>query len=354
MSSVDVVVPCYNYAKYLEFCVRSVLSQRDVNVRVLILDDVSPDNTPEVAGRLAASDGRVTYVRNEENLGLVGTANKGVMNWAAAEYVVLLSADDALTPGSLSRATQLMEARPDVVLTYGMALILQDDGPELTTQDTKDPPSVVISGKEFLRLTCEQGNPVPSPAAVMRMSAQRGIGGYNPKYKHTCDVDMWIRAAAAGPIGVINTVQAYYRWHSSNMSAAYQLRPVGDRAEMLENCADFLEKNGREFPDFRQWLEQMRHRFGDEALLIASKAFENEGDGTWRTSLEIAKRWRPDYWRSPTWWKFLFKRMLGQRSTARLQNWVDRLGVRPVYKHVDWWEHGVLNGRWPGNASRQG
>ena len=80
MSSVDVVVPCYNYAKYLEFCVRSVLSQRDVNVRVLILDDVSPDNTPEVAGRLAASDGRVTYVRNEANLGLVETANKGVMN----------------------------------------------------------------------------------------------------------------------------------------------------------------------------------------------------------------------------------------------------------------------------------
>ena len=46
MSSVDVVVPCYNYANYLPHCIDSILSQRDTNVRVLILDDASPDNTP--------------------------------------------------------------------------------------------------------------------------------------------------------------------------------------------------------------------------------------------------------------------------------------------------------------------
>ena len=50
MSSVDIVVPCYNYAHYLEFCVHSVLEQRDVDVRVLIVDDASPDNTAQVAG----------------------------------------------------------------------------------------------------------------------------------------------------------------------------------------------------------------------------------------------------------------------------------------------------------------
>src|SRR5262249_29253788 len=94
MTSVDVVVPCYNYARYLEDCVNSVLSQRDVDLRVLIIDDASPDNTPTVAKRLAATDRRVTYMRNDVNLGLVGTSNRGVIDWACAEYTALISADD--------------------------------------------------------------------------------------------------------------------------------------------------------------------------------------------------------------------------------------------------------------------
>ena len=68
MPSVDIVVPCYNYAHFLEDCVASLLSQRDVDVRVLILNDASPDNTEQVGQKLAQSDPRVTYQKNEENL----------------------------------------------------------------------------------------------------------------------------------------------------------------------------------------------------------------------------------------------------------------------------------------------
>jgi glycosyltransferase involved in cell wall biosynthesis len=98
MTRVDVAIPCYNYGKYLEYCVGTILSQRDVDVRVLIIDDCSPDDTARVAERLVASDSRVSYTKNERNLGLVGTANRGVIEWATAPYTLLLSADDALTP----------------------------------------------------------------------------------------------------------------------------------------------------------------------------------------------------------------------------------------------------------------
>ena len=55
MSRVDVIVPCYNYGRFLRECVESVLSQ-PVEVRVLIIDDASTDDTPEVAAALAAED----------------------------------------------------------------------------------------------------------------------------------------------------------------------------------------------------------------------------------------------------------------------------------------------------------
>ena len=62
--TVSVVVPCYNYGRYLPFAVESVAGQVGVDVDVLIIDDCSPDATPEVGRRLAASDPRVSYVRN--------------------------------------------------------------------------------------------------------------------------------------------------------------------------------------------------------------------------------------------------------------------------------------------------
>lgn len=83
MQRVDVVIPCYNYAHFLEECVGSVLSQAGVDVRVLILDDYSPDNTPEVGMALASRDKRVTYRRHTANEGHIATYNGGSSGRAA-------------------------------------------------------------------------------------------------------------------------------------------------------------------------------------------------------------------------------------------------------------------------------
>jgi glycosyltransferase involved in cell wall biosynthesis len=119
--TVSVIVPCYGYADVLEGCVASVLAQEGVDVRILIADDCSPDDTPLVGPRLAESDDRVTYRRNAENQGLIATANAGLA-WADGDYVVLLSADDLLAPGSLLRATTIMEASPGIGMVYGRPL----------------------------------------------------------------------------------------------------------------------------------------------------------------------------------------------------------------------------------------
>ena len=70
---VKVVVPCYGYADVLAGCVESVLAQEGVEVRVLIVDDCSPDQTTVVARRLAALDGRVERRRHDRNEGLTAT-----------------------------------------------------------------------------------------------------------------------------------------------------------------------------------------------------------------------------------------------------------------------------------------
>src|SRR4051812_40163057 len=88
MSSVDVFIPCYKYAHYLRGCVESVLKQQGVDLRVLILDDCSPDDTPEIARQLMREDPRVAYYRNPSNRGHIETYNIGI-DWCAGDYCLL-------------------------------------------------------------------------------------------------------------------------------------------------------------------------------------------------------------------------------------------------------------------------
>ena len=99
-----VVVPCYYYGRYLEACVASVLSQQGVFVRVHRLDDASTDGSGTVAAANADRDGRVQATLHAATRGHIATYNEG-LSAADSDFVVLLSAEDMLAPGSLARAT---------------------------------------------------------------------------------------------------------------------------------------------------------------------------------------------------------------------------------------------------------
>ena len=116
MISVDVIVPCYRYGHFLRECVESVLKQVGPGLRVLVIDDASPDRTAEVAAGLAQEDSRITFRRHSTNVGHIATYNEGI-EWATSKYMLILSADDYLIPGGLSRTVNLMEEHPNVGFT---------------------------------------------------------------------------------------------------------------------------------------------------------------------------------------------------------------------------------------------
>ena len=118
MASVTVVVPCYKYGRYVTECVTSILANTEVDIDIHVIDDASPDDSWSVVQRLPELDERIRVERNERNLGLIGTANAGVLT-APGDYVILLSADDALAPGWLDRAVAVLENNPRAALAYG-------------------------------------------------------------------------------------------------------------------------------------------------------------------------------------------------------------------------------------------
>jgi glycosyltransferase involved in cell wall biosynthesis len=276
MPTLDVVVPCYNYARFLERCVKSVLTQEGADVRILIIDDCSTDDSALVGQRLASADARVEFRRHEQNLGHIATYNEGLIGWAKAEYSLLLSADDALLPGAFKRALTLFESSPDVGLVYGMArIITRDDEFQSPTGSGPTSPQI-IPGREFLRLCCVRCcNPVPTATAIVRTALQQRLGGYRSDLPHTGDLEMWMRFALQGSIGIVRSVQGEYRVHGRNMSSQYYTRILNDRNEFEVTCRDVLNSISAADVDAGHWLSSMHSRMLAEAEQHALNAFDH-------------------------------------------------------------------------------
>ena len=320
-TTVDVLIPCYRYGRFLTQCVESVLSQEGVSVRILILDDASPDNTSEVASHLTERDWRVEYRRHATNKGHISTYNEGI-EWASADLFLLLSADDYLLPGALSRAAKLMEASPDMSFAFGAATALFDDN---STQSLK--PFKARFAADTAVLTCldfvkamNGRNIVPTPTAVVRTKCQKNVGGYSYALPHAGDMAMWLRLAAEGPVGFVNEPQGVYRIHAQNMSRSYSSTRLPDIQQRRAAIEHFIEHSGAKLPDTIPWRKILLQALGRDAAYQARAAFV---DGHLEASHQLSKLARelyPGVWHTDQWFRLLVHRAIGQRAWSLLRS----------------------------------
>jgi glycosyltransferase involved in cell wall biosynthesis len=236
--------------------VNSVLSQPEVDVRILVIDDASSDETSRVGEELARSNNRIEFFRHEANKGNIATYNEGLIDWSVSKYVVLLSADDMLTPGSLSRAVHIMETDETIGMVYGPAIGFKEEA-ELSEMKTSKFSYTRFPGAKWVDIRCRAGyNVIASPEVVVRGSVQRAVGGYRSELPHSGDLEMWLRIAAVSNVAYVRRVpQAFYRMHGANMTkernslvdlrqrkaafdAFFQHHPEIDHADHLHDLAN--------------------------------------------------------------------------------------------------------------------
>jgi len=316
---VDVFIPCYNYGRYLRQCVDSVLSQEGCDVRVLILDDASKDDSLAAAQAIAEHDGRVSVRAHRVNRGHIATFNEGI-DWVTAPYMLLLSADDLVAPGAFGRATRLMEAHPDIAFVHGRSLRFSEDA-ELSrlASDPGSGEARIVSGPDFLAATCRSGIcPLETATAIVRTTAQRRVGGYNPSLPHTGDLEMWLRLGAVGSVGVIDGWQACTRMHATNMRHAYAVdRMIPDFRHRLRAFESFGRTCAPHLAAAQRLAARGRAALAEEALWAAARAFEGHDGEDAVHLMHLARELRPDVFRTTLWWKVL------ARLAMRPRHWQD-------------------------------
>jgi glycosyltransferase involved in cell wall biosynthesis len=286
MASVDVVVPSFQYGRYLADCVASILGQEGVDVRVLIVDNASTDGSADIARDLAHRDGRVEVVARSRNLGPHASFNAGVA-WAAADYFLILCADDLLAPGALARAAGVMDRHPDVHLSFGRATAIGPDDPlPSSLGDAGEAEWRVMSGDALLRRFCGTGrNPLPGPTCVVRTSVQKAAGIYRPELTHTDDMELWMRFTCHGGAAETDAVQAFQRVHGHNQSAT-----VADiqlwNLQFEAAFESFFSREGAALPNTRAYRDMARRSLGERAYW---SAFAHLARGEGKTALALAK-----------------------------------------------------------------
>jgi hypothetical protein len=325
MATVSVIVPCYQYAHYLPGCIASVLGQEGVEVRALIIDDASPDNTAAVATVLAQQDRRLEFRRHAVNQGHIATYNEG-LKWAEGDYLLLISADDLLVPGALDRASRLLGAHPEVGLTWGRQIQFRGTTPPTPTPPDNADSWRIVRGLDFIASCCAVGhNPVATPTVVVRIALQKALGGYRTDLPHTADLEMWLRFAARADVGVIDADQAWKRMHEQNMQRQFLATVLGDLKQRHAAFRAFFGEHGAPLPNASQLLGRAEHALAESAFWMASHAFDRGDTAACQELLGYARTLDPDLPAGQAWARLQRKRRLGPRVWSVLRPLVERL-----------------------------
>lgn len=214
---VSVVMSVRNGMPYLPEAVASILTQTLTDFEFIILDNASKDNS--VAWLEQIEDPRIRLVKNEIDLGLSGSLNRG-FSLARGKYVARMDADDISLPNRLAVQVDFLEKHPDVVLCGG--IIEQFDDKHSWQWD---PPH----GQDAILSTLLFQVPFAHPAVMYRKSAwEEYTLFYDESLKITQDYDMWRRIGyeLSLPMENVSECILQYRIQGQNLSvrAAEQVK----------------------------------------------------------------------------------------------------------------------------------
>ena len=211
---VSILIPTFNYAHYLEDSIPSALNQTYTNFELIIVDNGSTDNTREVVAKYL-SDPRVSYYRNETNIGVVGNFNR-CLELANCEYIKFLCADDKFEPTIVEKYVAVMDANPGVSL---VTCDKQAFGSK--SHETITPLTHRQSGNYSVLHMIENNYCwIGEPTSVMFRKRDLTIGKFSYDFQQYVDWDFWNRLLSVGDCYIIPEKLVQVRFHMASISKA--------------------------------------------------------------------------------------------------------------------------------------
>lgn len=274
---VSVLIPVFNVAPYVEVALNSVLNQTWKNLEVVIVDDGSTDATPEIVSRLASLDCRIIFARNERNLGIVSTLNRGI-EMCHGEYILRMDGDDISEHDRAERKVSFLMSHPEIELVGCSLIAIDECGNEINRTE-------VHSNESLMRRLIKIATPV-SHIWLCRRALYEKLGGYR-QMGGVEDYDFLLRMTSMG-IRYANISDYFgyrvriFRSGNTESSIGFRRRKLHAYAHKLyrERCShgvdSFTEEHMKDFVSgnrFSRNLYKASSKSLRKAILAKSKGY---------------------------------------------------------------------------------
>lgn len=250
MSEISVLVPSYNHASFVERTLRSIFAQTLPPKKLIVIDDGSKDESAEIIERVLQDCPFENEFIARENRGLCATLNEGFAKMEG-EFFAYLGSDDIWLPEFLSKQIELLNERPNAVLAFGHAFVIDEDDQII---DRTDNWTNFADGD--LLPTLLHGIIFSSPSVVYRRATVA---------KHTWnessrleDYELYLKLAADGEFARNARILCAWRQHDSNVS--------GDTPLMLDEMIAAQNANADNLGISRAELEKIQKEVKFEAV----------------------------------------------------------------------------------------
>jgi len=230
---VSVIVTAHNYAEYIREALDSIFSQTFGDFEIIIVDDGSTDETPEILREYSYQYPEKVRIITLDGIGLAGACNRGIET-ASGEYIVRLDADDYFDENILTVETRYLDANPGVDLVYPDYYTIDKNGEVINHVRL---PEV---GKEVKLL---DRSPLAA-GAMYRKEAWKKLGGYNEALSYQEDYDFWVKFISRFTVNNINLPLMYYRQHDGSMSTNFSARMNTRRGLKQEFVEERIDLSG--------------------------------------------------------------------------------------------------------------
>lgn len=256
MPKVSVIITAYNLIEYLPETIDNLFQQTFTDFEVIIVNDGSTDNTAEWVKQL--TDPRVRLI-SQENMGLSGASNTGVIN-AQGEYITFLDADDLWEATKLEQQVAILDNHPEVGVVYTWVTYMNESG-----QSTGRVVKPEAEGQIWTKLI--EVNQIECGSVTMiRRACFEKIGLFDTNLRsYVPDWDMWLRLALHYEFKLIRQPLVYYRQRASSGSRNFE--------GMERSFKIVLEKAYNSAPP--EWKPLVNKGYGFAYFCLAWKALQN-------------------------------------------------------------------------------
>jgi glycosyltransferase involved in cell wall biosynthesis len=247
--SISILLPTYNYARFLPEAIESVLAQDWKDFELVISDDRSRDDSARIIAAYAARDPRIRFHLQPVNLGMVANWN-WCLAQARGEYVKFLFGDDRLeSPRALRLLREALARHPSAALAASARSILNADSALVGLWDEFQHAGLHAGSEVVQRCLLETRNLIGEPSVTLfrRRDAARG---FDPRYRQLVDLEFWFHLLEQGDFVYLPDPLCSFRRHDAQQSEQHAVAEVG-KWELFELFAAYrgrAAQRGQTFP----------------------------------------------------------------------------------------------------------